>query len=208
MELAGEGAPEARKAVLKAIARFDGLGRDGFFRDYGDLLPRRAKTYFIRHGGREYDMKAVVRVARHRMSGGMETGYPRDHSDYVAPWLRKLGFEVVRYGKADARTGPEGKRFWTRQRKAERDRELAKAAKRRATRAGRIECEACGFRDGEPSMFDAHHKHPLEAGERVTRVEDLAVLCPTCHRWAHARAEDRLQPLSVGEVRRARRGGR
>ena len=41
-------------------------------------------------------------------------------------------------------------------------------------------------------MFDAHHLQPLAVGIRESRVDDLVVLCPTCHRWAHAKAEDKL----------------
>ena len=198
----------AKEAVLKAIAKFDDLGRDGFFRDYRDLLSRRAKTYFIRHGDREYDMKAIVRVARRRMSDGMEINYPQDHSNYVAPWLEELGFRIVRHGKTDIPTGQEGKRLWTEQRKVERDRRFPVAAKENARGDdGWIRCEACGFRDREPSMFDAHHKEPLALRERRTRIADLAVLCPTCHRWAHAKAGNRFLPLSVEDVRkRVRRG--
>ena len=58
-------------------------------------------------------------------------------------------------------------------------------------------------------MFDAHHKRPLAAtGERKNRVKGLAVLCPTCHRWSHAKADDRLHPLPVKDIRRALRSCR
>jgi predicted HNH restriction endonuclease len=40
----------------------------------------------------------------------------------------------------------------------------------------------------------------LAAGIRDSRVDDLVVLCPTCHRCAHMKADDKLSPLSVEEV--------
>jgi predicted HNH restriction endonuclease len=52
-------------------------------------------------------------------------------------------------------------------------------------------------------MFDAHHLQPLAAGIRESRVDDLVVLCPTCHRWAHVKAEDKLSPITVQAVARA-----
>jgi 5-methylcytosine-specific restriction protein A len=36
-------------------------------------------------------------------------------------------------------------------------------------------------------IFECHHTVPLASvlGSRRTRLEDLAVLCPTCHRATH-----------------------
>ena len=50
----------AREAVLQAIASFDDRGPEEFFGHYGVT---RDRSYFIRHNGQEYDMKAVIRVA-------------------------------------------------------------------------------------------------------------------------------------------------
>jgi predicted HNH restriction endonuclease len=36
------------------------------------------------------------------------------------------------------------------------------------------------------SLFDVHHKNPLQQGARETRREDVQLLCPTCHRITHA----------------------
>ena len=105
-----------------------------------------------------------------------------------------------------AASSSEGKRIWKRSRQIERNRELAKAAKEanREKNGGRIICEACGFSDESTKLFDAHHLQPLAAGLRKTRLDDLAVLCPTCHRWAHHKSNDILQPLSIEELRSVR----
>jgi hypothetical protein len=60
--------------------------------------------------------------------------------------------------------------------------------------AGRIVCEACDLVGGDLRLFDAHHLEPLATIIRESRLEDFDVLCPTCHRWAHYRAPDLLQP--------------
>ncbi len=72
--------------------------------------------------------------------------------------------------------------------------------------AGRLRCEACHFVveeaypgwDGGP-ICEVHHSQPLGEAEGAvtTRLEDLAILCPSCHRAIH-----RTRPLlSVEEFR-------
>lgn len=50
-------------------------------------------------------------------------------------------------------------------------------------------CKACGFslRVNGRSIVECHHLVPLaNSGIRVTSVDDLVCLCPTCHRVAHS----------------------
>jgi 5-methylcytosine-specific restriction protein A len=100
----------------------------------------------------------------------------------------------------------EGQRVWKESIALERNRELSSNVKliNRHRNGGKIVCEACDLRADLPGLFDAHHLEPLATGIRVTRVDDFAVLCPTCHRWAHQLAADKLQPLKVSEVRARR----
>ena len=60
---------------------------------------------------------------------------------------------------------------------------------------GLLKCDDCGFdplskingKNISPrSMMDVHHKYPLSHGPRNTTISDFSLLCPTCHRWAHA----------------------
>jgi hypothetical protein len=65
-------------------------------------------------------------------------------------------------------------------------------------------CQACEFRlelQGQ-YIIDCHHKYPFAGvpGVRVTRLDDLICLCPTCHRISHTRKT----PLTVEEIRAAR----
>lgn len=200
------------ESVQKAMAIFDAMGTDEAFNHFWHVSGKeiqRAESYFIRHEGQDYDMKAIVRVARGLILDDMQEIHGQlDKSDVVARWLKSLHFEIVHFNGADAPAcSQEGGKHWIEQQRSERDPRLAKKAKRRNAErnGGRIKCEVCGFQDKDPAMFDAHHLRPLWVGKRDTRVGDLAVLCPTCHRWSHQKADDRLRPLPVKEVCRTRR---
>lgn len=108
------------------------------------------------------------------------------------------------YPRLDSKSA-EGKRVRKLSQEIERDPILKRQAKllNRAKNGGLIVCKAREFSDPMDSMFDAHHLQPLAAGDRESRVDDLVVLCPTCHRWAHAKAEEALCPVSVSEITQA-----
>lgn len=100
----------------------------------------------------------------------------------------------------------EGKKRYLLARVAERDPRLSREAKRlnRERNGGLLVCEACDFTDGDGKLFDAHHLLPVAAGERETHAGHLAILCPTCHRWAHAKGASLHEPVPVEGVRAAR----
>lgn len=57
---------------------------------------------------------------------------------------------------------------------------------------GRLACEVCGFDFAQvygelgKGFAECHHTLPLaSAGERETRLQDLAVVCANCHRMIH-----------------------
>ena len=192
-----------RTAVLQAIREFDKLEREGFFCKYGYA---RAKTHWIVHKGRHYDMKPIW-AAAHGHVEGREPANPRDRaSSWVKRKLENLNFKIFHHGNLMAN---EGRHRWRIQKSAERDPRLKNKVmdRNKAGHGGWFTCEACGFKDRERSMFDAHHLNPLASGERKSELSDLAVLCPTCHRWAHAKAGDRLHPLPVAEICKARGSG-
>lgn len=124
------------------------------------------------------------------------------------PGFRDPG-KVQLYGSLYPRVAansPEGKRILKEMLVAERDRGMSKIVKEenRARNGGVIVCEGCDFTDEQRSLFDAHHLDPLGKGPRWSSPESFAVLCPTCHRWAHAKAPDLLQPLPIPVLRGAR----
>lgn len=100
----------------------------------------------------------------------------------------------------------EGKRIWKEMQVKERDRALSKAVKdqNRSRNNGMVICEACDLSDESGALFDAHHLDPLGKGPRWSNVENFAVLCPTCHRWAHWKAADVLQPIPISALRTLR----
>lgn len=79
----------------------------------------------------------------------------------------------------------------------ERDRIFAARAKKyyRDKNGGRLTCEACGLDpislygpDGE-RCIEAHHKVPIEElqPDSITRVDEMAMVCASCHRIIHTR---------------------
>jgi 5-methylcytosine-specific restriction protein A len=97
------------------------------------------------------------------------------------------------------RSTAEGQEKYREIRALERSSVLSRDAKdkNRAEHHGLVTCEACGLSDQEAALFDAHHLYPLCKGPRESDINDFAILCPTCHRWAHHKTDDPLQPLSV-----------
>lgn len=91
---------------------------------------------------------------------------------------------------------PEGRllarRHFARERSRKlRDRKIATARQDN----DQLACEACGFDFALTygplgrGYIECHHVIPLhEAGERRTRLEDLALLCSNCHRMIHRQA--------------------
>jgi hypothetical protein len=102
----------------------------------------------------------------------------------------------------------EGDPRWFFHLQRERDPAIVKA-KRNAARLpdGRLPCEACGFvaRDQysgiDGDLCEVHHRQPLAAAVATvaTSLEDLAILCPNCHRAIH-----RTDPLMSVEDFRSR----
>lgn len=116
--------------------------------------------------------------------------------------LNLVGTLYPRYSKE------EGREVWKASLERERDKTLRPILLKLNQQAngGRYVCEGCDFTHDRAAMFDAHHLHPLFHGERRTRVDDLALLCPTCHRAAHRLAADPCIPLNIDQLRHERLG--
>lgn len=106
-----------RTAVLRAIEEFDRLGQDAFLQQHGF---GRSRSYFLRHGGKLYDSKAIIGVA-HGYSGDdrrplLATPFSGGKAT-VAQTLRGLGFEVqvsaaLPAGFAANNISAEGYAYW------------------------------------------------------------------------------------------------
>lgn len=88
---------------------------------------------------------------------------------------------------------PEGAVLYRKHRRLERDRALVHKKKSQTLKdTGKLACEVCGFVSAEiygptvDGVIDVHHIVPLhKIGESFTRLADLALVCPTCHRVIH-----------------------
>jgi len=75
-------------------------------------------------------------------------------------------------------------------------------------RAAGFRCEICDLtrpdleESLQESIFEAHHLLPLaEAGERKTKLSDLALLCACCHRLIHRAMASKARWMGLDEAR-------
>lgn len=97
----------------------------------------------------------------------------------------------------EAITGKEGRILTRIHVYKERDRTLVKKAKAhyKAKGGGKLKCQSCGMDPVElygPSgerCIEAHHTIPIEElqPDSITRVEDMAMVCASCHRVIHSK---------------------
>ncbi len=102
----------------------------------------------------------------------------------------------------DAET-KEGKLILQKHWRAERDRKIVQLKKAEAIRNGQLHCECCEFSfqtKFQKDFIECHHIVPIGSkGERKTKLEDLALVCPNCHRMLHLKFEGKY--LSIDELR-------
>lgn len=103
---------------------------------------------------------------------------------------------------------PEGRLLTALHLRRERNRKVRKLLLD-ARRSPHFRCEICDLSrpDLAPSLqeaiFEAHHLVPLaDAGERKTKLSDLALLCACCHRLIHRAMIIRTAWVSVAEARK------
>ncbi|MDI6047021.1 HNH endonuclease [Flavobacterium yafengii] len=86
----------------------------------------------------------------------------------------------------------EGKELYRKHRIRERDSSLTFKKKQFAIKNGKLECEVCKFSFQniyEQDYIECHHKVPIFKGERITKLEDLALVCSNCHRMLHRKID-------------------
>lgn len=116
--------------------------------------------------------------------------------------LHALAMQILEVGTAEDLTedpdpeddfeADEGAALYRKHRRLERNRTLVRRKKKQVLSAtGALACEVCGFNSKESYgvewVIDVHHTVPLhQIGKSRTRLSDLALVCPTCHRTIHA----------------------
>ncbi len=85
----------------------------------------------------------------------------------------------------------EGGERYLKHRFYERNPIIIKKVKALAERESRLFCEVCDFdffkkyKTHGKGFIECHHKVPISSGERITKTEDLALVCSNCHRMLH-----------------------
>jgi len=118
-------------------------------------------------------------------------------------------------GEPEEYVADEGRLLYRAHRQRERDRKIvAKKKQEVLKRTGRLMCEVCGFEskdiygDEVDDVIDVHHVVPLHvAGESQTRLSDLALICPNCHRAVH-RHQPFISPSALRDKLKLRQGSR
>lgn len=130
----------------------------------------------------------------------------RRHEIKLPPGFHDPGRVVLCGSQFPPLSATEGEKLRKESVRRERDPQLSQAVKaaNRDQHQGLVTCECCGLADEDSALFDAHHLNPLFCGVRESRPDDFVVLCPTCHRWAHEKAESRRYPLGIEELRKHR----
>ncbi|MEB8346901.1 HNH endonuclease [Flavobacteriaceae bacterium KMM 6898] len=97
----------------------------------------------------------------------------------------------------------EGKELFRKHRILERDSRITKIKKENALKAGNLHCEVCTFsfqKRFNQNYIECHHKVPIHLGARITRLEDLALVCSNCHRMLHRKIDGKY--LSIKELKK------
>ena len=105
---------------------------------------------------------------------------------------QRIGVEAI--DENEESTFPEGRILYRKHRARERDSKIARLAKnRRLQQTGTLACDACGFTfskiygDWGVGFIGGHHTIPISklAGRRKTYINEIALVCPNCHRMVH-----------------------
>ncbi|HEU4738893.1 MAG TPA: HNH endonuclease [Solirubrobacterales bacterium] len=110
--------------------------------------------------------------------------------------LGSISPEEAEENEESVEDAKEGRLLTRIHRKRERSTKLRRAKKKRVEKeTGRLACEACDLDFGESygargkGFIECHHivpLHTLKPNQR-TKLDDLALLCPNCHRVLHMR---------------------
>lgn len=164
------------------------------------------------HGNFRSQDAVVLKLANLRAhdpatpSSGMSSGGKRtaeiwdrfsndpDEVRRLADSIRNVGPSLTRESFPEEVGSLEGKLLVRRHRQRERDPKLSRRRRDQfLAEHGRLFCEICDFEPtaaygslGEAAI-ECHHVRPLSSGgQRLTRTEDLVLLCANCHRVAHS----------------------
>jgi hypothetical protein len=133
------------------------------------------------------------------------------HCDAIRAALEADSLDLLVTARSRVTSALEGRMRTTSRSYRERSRALAATCKHDAIAASSVICAACDFdfvaelgSEIGHAIVEVHHDAtPVAAmtAGHITQLQDLAILCPTCHRIAHAGGKFR----SVATVRKLRK---
>lgn len=124
--------------------------------------------------------------------------------------LIKAGIEITEFSSDEPEDDfefAEGHTVTEAHKRRERRPAFRKELLARKRKLGALECEICSRIEASTpfgdAIFEAHHTLPLAAGERKTKVSDLALLCANCHRGLHRSIANAKQWIQISEAKAA-----
>jgi predicted HNH restriction endonuclease len=187
------------------MSKHDKMGYSAFLGEYANH--RAPKAHFLRYSRELYPVKALW-AAAHRPAI-----HTRDFNTYHAVrGLRALGFDQFELTQKQRDVLPskknneavEGERIKREIDVLSRSRKIVQQAKMKYG----YKCMVCqeSFADiygpiGE-GLIECHHIVPISGratASKITKIEDLAVVCANCHRMLHWRQDP---PRTIPELRK------
>ena len=172
-----------KASVLSRIKEYDEIGKKEFLTLYAK--GRAAKSYFLIHNSKYYDLKAVYAASC------MPPIKPSEKNSWGFKLeLENLGFVCIIDKYQNKEEYLEGERRLGEIRLLSRSRGLVLAAKEKY----KAVCRACGFDFTEfygeigAGFIECHHLNPIAkimANQPPVTVDDVTVLCSNCHRMVH-----------------------
>lgn len=200
-----------REQVLKAMKDWR-ENPAAFLTETGSGEPR--SVYLLDPSDETAKLHPLKAVAK-RVLGDLGPGFTtRRYEAQLKP--ESLGFEVITASEQEMSDWVsrveedidafEGDTIEILAQKRRRNRRIIASFKWDRMHGGTLACDGCGVtaatlggekvpKSSYPSLFDADHKQPLWKGERVTRKQDLNLLCPNCHRVRHV--SERITATSI-----------
>ena len=163
---------------------FDGKGMSSY--------SKRDKEVFFEFEGKNEELKSIANQIKKTISNKKVN--------------QKL-YQIQDEEDEEVHSVKEGKVIYKLHKLRERDNKINQKKKDLyLQRHGKLDCEVCGFDFHETygelgkGFIEAHHRIPLSEidGETTTKLKDLALVCPNCHKMLHKA----IDTLSVPELKK------
>ena len=153
---------------------------------------KRDKEVFFEFKGKSRELKSIANQIKKTISNQK---------------INQKLYQITDENDDEIHSVKEGKVIYKLHKLRERDNKINK--KKKALyfeHYGKLDCEVCGFDfyetygDLGKGFIEAHHRVPLSEidGETTTKLKDLALVCPNCHKMLHKA----IDTLSVSDLKK------